>query len=814
MRSRAADAEALAAAKREQQEKIRKEIETLREQTKKLNEAFRASQQIIAQLDRRAAGTAAQIATLKQLQAKFEGFSEGSKTVLRGDFSEYFSEGMPETLNALLKIKQKFYGNAVEALLSANTAAVCLPAGTPVEKLLSALAEKNLEATLALPETPAAGTPFAGTLPEFLTPANDLVSVKNKAFEAQIRTLFDRCFVCDETERFLEFWREHPDFDFILAATPEGDLIDRRGIVRTAGTNEKKDSVFRREAEIASLEERAAAVNETLARENSRAEEIRNQSDENEEKTETARSGFSTLSQEISAVAADERNAKKSLENLLAEIRRQNNILAETERSRERAAQRMTAAKSELETNEKNAEALKASIAEKESRIAEARKNTDKAREAASEARFELAKRKQELEIIEREIKNIRAQFEETVRLEETREHEKRNNQNQINAYSAQTETDKNKISELQKALDGGNEGLEKLREKFKNTEIEIESLEQSMSGDRKALAETETLLKNTEIKLAAETLFCKNIAEKTATEHQTDITSVDWREQLKKAAEKPETRSGTAELEEETTEDSETFGGNGGCPPENPDWEILKNEMENLRERLHTIGAINHTAIEEYSEVRERYHFTKRQSDDLWEAKNELVKAIDEINGTSQTLFTETFEQIRKNFNFTFERLFHGGESDLRLVQSDDVLESGIEIVARPPGTKLRGISLLSGGQRTMTAVALLFAIYMVKPSPFCVLDELDAPLDDANVGRFTEIVKEFTKYSQFLVVTHNKRTVSAANMIYGVTMQERGVTQLLSMRFNRDAAAPDVPADPDASNYPGKGGAFNMAR
>ncbi|MBS1485336.1 MAG: hypothetical protein HP060_00840 [Opitutales bacterium] len=123
-----------------------------------------------------------------------------------------------------------------------------------------------------------------------------------------------------------------------------------------------------------------------------------------------------------------------------------------------------------------------------------------------------------------------------------------------------------------------------------------------------------------------------------------------------------------------------------------------------------------------------------------------------------------------------------------MRLVESEDVLDSGIEIVARPPGTVLKSLSLLSGGQRTMTAVSLLFAIYMVKPSPFCVLDELDAPLDDANIGRYTDILKEFTRYSQFLVISHSKKTVSAADTIYGVTMQERGVTRLISMRFNPD--------------------------
>ena len=149
--------------------------------------------------------------------------------------------------------------------------------------------------------------------------------------------------------------------------------------------------------------------------------------------------------------------------------------------------------------------------------------------------------------------------------------------------------------------------------------------------------------------------------------------------------------------------------------------------------------------------------------------------------------LFSETFDQVRKNFVFTYEKLAGGGVSDLVLVDSDDPLESGIEIIARPPGTRLKNVSLLSGGQRTMAAVALLFAIYLVKPSPFCVLDEIDAALDDANIGRFCEMLRSFTNQSQFLIVTHNKRTISDADTVFGVTMPEKGVSKLISMRFQK---------------------------
>ena len=216
--------------------------------------------------------------------------------------------------------------------------------------------------------------------------------------------------------------------------------------------------------------------------------------------------------------------------------------------------------------------------------------------------------------------------------------------------------------------------------------------------------------------------------------------------------------------------------------------WDEVKVEVEALRQRLNTIGPVNLVAIEEYSELKQRYEFLKSQSEDLVNSKEQLLQAIDEINRTSQEQFTSTFEQIRINFAQTFQTLFGGGKSGLELVASEDPLESGIEIVAQPPGTRLRSVLLLSGGQRTMTAVALLFAIYMVKPSPFCVLDELDAPLDESNIGRFTTLLKQFTENSQFIIITHNKRTIAAAQAIYGVTMEEKGVSKVVSMRFHTE--------------------------
>jgi len=217
-------------------------------------------------------------------------------------------------------------------------------------------------------------------------------------------------------------------------------------------------------------------------------------------------------------------------------------------------------------------------------------------------------------------------------------------------------------------------------------------------------------------------------------------------------------------------------------------DWEAVEAEVNECKGRITSMGPVNVDSIGEYADLKERYDFLKEQSQDLWESKNLLVKSIDEINATSLSMFKETFDQVRENFIYTYDKLSGGGTADLRLIDSEDPLESGIDIIARPPGTRLKNVTLLSGGQRTMTAVALLFAIYLVKPSPFCVLDEIDAALDDANIGRFCETLRDFTSKSQFLIITHNKRTISNADTVFGVTMPEKGVSTLISMRFNKN--------------------------
>jgi chromosome segregation protein len=202
-------------------------------------------------------------------------------------------------------------------------------------------------------------------------------------------------------------------------------------------------------------------------------------------------------------------------------------------------------------------------------------------------------------------------------------------------------------------------------------------------------------------------------------------------------------------------------------------------------REELRLLGQINLMAVEEFTEVNDRHEFLLGQVQDLKQAREDLRRVTAEIRKESTQLFSEAFELIRVHFNNTFRRLFGGGRAELKLTEPDTVLESGIEMLCQPPGKKLESINLLSGGEKSMTAVALLFATFMVKPSPFCILDEIDAALDEANVSRFVAMLTEFSHNSQFVVITHNKKTVTGSSTMIGVTMESPGVSKILSVRL-----------------------------
>ncbi len=212
-------------------------------------------------------------------------------------------------------------------------------------------------------------------------------------------------------------------------------------------------------------------------------------------------------------------------------------------------------------------------------------------------------------------------------------------------------------------------------------------------------------------------------------------------------------------------------------------DLEQYTKDIEELKDKIKRIGEVNLSAIQEFDDVTKRYAFLTQQHQDLTDAKENLRKVIDRINRICSRRFKETFEQVNERFTRVFPVLFGGGEAQLVLVEGPEMDEAGIDIVARPPGKKMQNVTLLSGGEKALTAVSLIFSIFLVKPSPFCLLDEVDAPLDDANVFRFNDLVREMAKRSQIIVVTHNKHTMKENNKLYGVTMQEKGVSKMVSV-------------------------------
>jgi len=213
---------------------------------------------------------------------------------------------------------------------------------------------------------------------------------------------------------------------------------------------------------------------------------------------------------------------------------------------------------------------------------------------------------------------------------------------------------------------------------------------------------------------------------------------------------------------------------------------EDLQASSDRMKKRLENIGEVNPTAIEAFQEMKKRYEFILEQKNDLVTAKESLLLTIQEVEATANQQFLDTFNKVRENFQKVFKALFTEEDTaDMILENPESLAETGIDIIAKPKGKRPSSITQLSGGEKTLTATALLFSIYLIKPAPFCILDEVDAPLDDANVGKFTNMIKQFSDNSQFIIVTHNKQTMGAVDVIYGVTMQEPGVSKLVPVDF-----------------------------
>ena len=378
--------------------------------------------------------------------------------------------------------------------------------------------------------------------------------------------------------------------------------------------------------------------------------------------------------------------------------------------------------------------------------------------------------------------------------------------QNRYNDAQLKHQDVKNKSSNLEKEVERAESGIESITKRLESRKEMMEKSRKKISSFKEAIEQTEVQLAQTkQSKKEADEALEK--AEKASAEQRGAINEVD--KELKELRRRKEVNVELVhhlqmakekfEMQAESLTDYiwETYGilmdQLDQELPEEMEADEAKKRISYLRQRLNSIGDVNPLAIEEFEEEKERLDFYEEQIEDLQNAESEMRETIDEINQTATKRFNETFEKIRTNFQSVFHTLFEEDDNCDLLIEQDveDPLEAKIEIIANPRGKRPSSINQLSGGEKTLTAIALLFAIYLVKPSPFCVLDEVDAPLDDANIERFASMIRSFSEETQFIIITHNKKTMSKAEMMYGVTMPITGVSRLVGVKLDEVAEA-----------------------
>ncbi|MDQ5977569.1 MAG: chromosome segregation protein, partial [Verrucomicrobiota bacterium] len=793
-----------------EQSRVNNEAQAAQAALQELTQKFREAQRRLQEIDRGLAQKTARLKLLQQLQEKWEGFGEGAKALLSGRLSAVIGEQKFTPVTQGLEVRAE-YAKALEALLGASVEAIAVSDLATAQKILGQLAADQI-GSVCLQVAGLAGASANGELPAMLKPAAEAVANLEPSHPAA--AMLSACYLTEDLNAFLDFWQANPGFSFLMVATPKGDLVDRRGLISGGHHKKPQNSIVQREVDL--RETGKAVITEQAAHDEQRAliDQLNAALAEAEATLEQRRKDVLAASQHAATLHSEEKNAQRSLDDASNRLQRMENELTNLKRDHDEALARLAKAQAQLAEANGAVEAQKQVIATIETSINDRRADRDQKRDSLAQARLELAERRQKVEVLDRGLTEMERRRVQLADLHDQRQIEIETWTEQIAALEQEGAGQRARAEEIAVTLATAQENVEQVRTDLAAIEQQINAVEAGLSSIRAEAEASMSELSRHEVKAAETKARVQFLVEEITHEFQTDVSTLDWRRLLWHADDEPEgikdldldeEEEGTAPAPAAQPAEGEAVAEakpkrrkkkeNKGDPTEadlatldSTNWPEIKSEVDALRQRINTMGAVNLVAIEEYSELKQRYEFLKTQSDDLINAKTELLKAIDDINKTSLEQFKVTFEQIRKNFAYTFNLLFGGGRAEIELISAEDPLESGIEIVAQPPGTKLKGITLLSGGQKTLTAVALLFALYMVKPSPFCLLDELDAPLDESNIHRFTNLLKQFVKDSQFIIITHNKSTVAAADALYGVTMQERGVSKTVSMRFNKE--------------------------
>jgi chromosome segregation protein len=803
------------------------------------------------ELERSVTQRRSRLEVLEALLQKGEGLAQGTQQVLKGlDNPDVYSTGVRGLLASAIDVEERFIP-AIEAALADHLQSVLLTESELASNIIEVLTNKKLgKASLIARDLGALRiAPEPQLLPEGgVAWALDKVRAKPDA-QGAIDRLLGNVLIAEDLHTALRIKRQLPD---LTIATLRGDLITADGIIHGGATTEESVSTLRRESEVRGLRLELEGLvaqkeekEEALLTLRAQLEDAQHEENAVRDQSQRTREAFSQIQGKLSVVQRALQQATTKLESI--------------EWDAQQIQQRITAAESQIQQNREAAqlasnelEGTRIREAELELEMESFLRRELESSEKLNELRTALALEQSALYAIERQKAPMASRLHEL-------EGAIQRLDNEINTWRSRNDASESENARLAEQVAAQREAVESIDaalneklqeraeafEKVSQLETQLVALRQQTSGLSESRNRAEVQLTRVELRL--ENLVAQvherynfQIEAFEPDYHVLMMTIEDQkiarsRGQRKSASEEtPEvsdtdapdsSSSSDSDSDSETPEpifisnnDDDIDDENFTIPGEEcqPDWDFVIEVVGELRQKLESIGPVNLDAIQEFEELEQRHNFLDTQHNDLVRSKEELLNVIAKINETTKTMFSETFAQVRENFQNNFKELFgEQGKADLELIDADDPLESGIEIIAKPPGKKLTTITLLSGGERSMTAVALLFSIYMVKPSPFCVLDELDAPLDESNISRFLKMLDKFIANSQFIIVTHNKRTMNRADVIYGVTMQEFGVSKPVGVRMtqDQDIIAPSTIADLQL-DAPAKKGRSNKSK
>lgn len=762
---------------------------------------------------------------LRQLLLEGEGLEEGTQAVLKGlDNPELYQGTVRGLLASHLQVDPAFH-KAIEAALGHHLHTILVADSAVAESILETLTETRRGRVTLLAEdlAPSPRNESLESVPKGAI-AWALDKVKGpKSLHNLLHSLLARVLIVEDLATARSLRADMPEAHF---ATRRGEFVSATGLLTGGEGREGAGSMLEREEEVRRLERETGELATTVAGLQQQLEQAREQLEQQRREVGGAQQ---RLQQARSAVAQAEADSNRLQREHSQALARLENFDWEQTRIQQRLEQ---AAQQATELNRERGAALQA-LEDLRARTEQARQETEAAAMREAEAvgqlnqlRTALAVEQRHIEALEQQRHPLQRRLQELAARIEQRQHEADQHRQRIELGNEESTGLATQLEELQQAIEAANGQCRELEQQRESRGDQIRQLDQQLADQRRRAAQLQDAQGREEVQGAKLDLRIEHLTTHAQERYQVDIESfepdfhtflVALDAQLKQRA-KLAKRRATLAAKEQGGEDgtSDDARATDGAPEASapalpaeeddnglafqlhdgePDWDEVAAVVAEMRQRLDAMGPVNLDAIEEFEEQEQRLHFLETEHDDLVNSKEELLRVIQKINIDTRKKFAQTFEQVRQNFQRTFRELFgEGARANLVLTDEADPLESGIEIIAKPPGKKLQTISLLSGGERSLTAVAMLFSIYMVKPSPFCVLDELDAPLDEANIGRFLKMLDRFLDHSQFVIVTHNKRTMNRCDVMYGVTMEEFGISKPVGIRITGQGEVVDA--------------------